>query len=102
MNGRIDLSQAEAVIDIIRAKTDKALPWQIDSLPAVYPKNKGDPFRFAKYTCSYCCKHRFSEEDIPEADSEFILKEITVAGERVKELLKGQARDAYSEKGCQH
>ena len=31
----------------------------------------------------------FPEEDIPEADSEFILKEITVAGERVKELLKG-------------
>lgn len=37
LNGRIDLAQAEAVLDIIRAKTDSALKMGVEQLRGVYP-----------------------------------------------------------------
>ena len=90
LNGRIDLSQAEAVIDIIRAKTDKALSVANRQLTGSLSKKiKEIRSDLLNILAHIAANIDFPEEDIPEADSEFILKEITVAGERVKELLKG-------------
>lgn len=42
LNGRLDLSQAEAVIDIIRAKTDKSFQVSLDHLEGSLSKEVGD------------------------------------------------------------
>lgn len=88
INGRIDLSQAEAVAEMIRAKTDLGLKLALRHL-------KGD---LSKRINSYRDKLidilarleveiDFSEEDIEPLDREKILKEIESIEKDLKELL---------------
>jgi tRNA modification GTPase len=90
LNGRIDLSQAEAVIDIIRAKTDRALSVAnrqlTGGLSEQINKIRSDLLDILAHIDANI---DFPEEDIPEADPQYIKKEITHARERVKELIKG-------------
>lgn len=88
LNGRIDLSQAEAVIDIIRAKTDRALA-------AANRKLKGDfskkieqvRSRLLDVMAHIEANIDFPEEDIPEADPVYIKGEITEALNITEELI---------------
>jgi len=89
LNGRIDLSQAEAVIDIIRAKTDKALMLANRQLSG----GLSDKIKEIRKDLINIIAHveaniDFPEEDIPDADPESIRREIVKSREKIKELLK--------------
>jgi len=89
LNGRIDLSQAEAVIDIIRAKTDKALLMANRQLSGGLSKK----INYIRQKLLDVLAHiaaniDFPDEDIPEADIEYIASEIKNAKEMIANLLK--------------
>lgn len=89
LNGRIDLSQAEAVIDIIRAKTDKALSLANRQLSGgMSNKIKTIRKRLLDVLAHIAANIDFPDEDIPEADTKYIAKEISDAKEMVNDLLK--------------
>ena len=90
LNGRIDLSQAEAVIDIIRAKTDSALRLSIGQLKGALSKQIN--------------KHReallgilvqleasidFPEEEIALADLKAIIGKLSAVHNELKKLIDG-------------
>lgn len=90
LNGRIDLSQAEAVIDVIRAKTDRALSLANRNLRG----GLSDKIRDIREDLLAVIAHieaniDFPEEDIPEADPNHIAKEIAAGQKKIKELLEG-------------
>ncbi|TYP57407.1 tRNA uridine-5-carboxymethylaminomethyl(34) synthesis GTPase MnmE [Thermosediminibacter litoriperuensis] len=89
LNGRIDLSQAEAVIDIIRAKTDRALKVAVNQLKG----GLSDRIREVRQKILRIIAHieagiDFPEEDIPEADPDTIRGEIRGIRVELEELLK--------------
>ncbi|MDD4568690.1 MAG: tRNA uridine-5-carboxymethylaminomethyl(34) synthesis GTPase MnmE, partial [Tepidanaerobacteraceae bacterium] len=89
LNGRIDLSQAEAVIDIIRAKTDRALSMATRQLSGgLSQKIKKIRSGLLDVIAHVEANIDFPDEDIPEADPEYIRKEIYREREMVKDLLE--------------
>ena len=88
LNGRIDLSQAEAVIDVIRAKTDRALTLATRQLSGgLSEKIKELRTRVLMVIAHIEANIDFPDEDIPEADPEYIKREIIDCRESVKGLL---------------
>jgi len=89
LNGRIDLSQAEAVIDIIRAKTDKALLLANRQLAGgLSDKIKEIRKDLINIIALVEANIDFPEDDIPDADPENIKKEIVKSREKIEKLLK--------------
>ncbi|NLZ53577.1 MAG: tRNA uridine-5-carboxymethylaminomethyl(34) synthesis GTPase MnmE [Thermoanaerobacteraceae bacterium] len=89
LNGRIDLSQAEAVIDIIRAKTDKALSLANRQLSGgLSDKINTMRQKLLDVLAHIAANIDFPDEDIPEADIEYIAAEINDAKEIIHDLLK--------------
>jgi len=89
LNGRIDLSQAEAVIDIIRAKTDKALFLANRQLSGGLSKKINSiRQKLLDVLAHIAANIDFPDDDIPEADIEYIAGEIAGARDMVDELLK--------------
>lgn len=89
LNGRIDLSQAEAVIDIIRAKTDKALFLANRQLSgSLSDKINAIRHRLLDVLAHIAANIDFPDEDIPEASTKYIAEEIKNAREMVGDLLK--------------
>ncbi|MGB9976608.1 tRNA uridine-5-carboxymethylaminomethyl(34) synthesis GTPase MnmE [Thermovenabulum sp.] len=87
INGRIDLSQAEAVIDIIRAKTDKALKVAVDQLKGkISEKIKEIMDSLLSVIALVEANIDFPEEEIPEASPDIILKNIYYNIERLNNL----------------
>ncbi|KYO67242.1 tRNA uridine-5-carboxymethylaminomethyl(34) synthesis GTPase MnmE [Thermovenabulum gondwanense] len=87
INGRIDLSQAEAVIDIIRAKTDKALKVAVDQLKGkISEKIKEIMDSLLSVIALVEANIDFPEEEIPEASPDIILKNISYNIERLNYL----------------
>lgn len=64
LNGRIDLSQAEAVIDIIRAKTDRSLSAAVGSLQG----RLREPVRELRERLLEMAAHLEADIDFPELD----------------------------------
>jgi tRNA modification GTPase len=90
LNGRIDLSQAEAVIDIIRAKTGRALKMANMQLSGGFSgKIKKIREELLEIIAHIEANIDFPEEDIPEADLETIKSEIKKAETAVDKMLKG-------------
>lgn len=89
LNGRIDLSQAEAVIDVIRAKTNRALAMANRQLAGGLSQ-KINKIRagLLDVIAHIAANIDFPEEDIPEANPEYIRKEIHAARETVDNLIK--------------
>lgn len=89
LNGRIDLSQAEAVIDIIRAKTDRALSMANRQLSGdLSGKIREIRTDLLNVVAHIEANIDFPEEDIPEANPEHIRKEVYEAKEQLKKLLE--------------
>lgn len=89
LNGRIDLSQAEAVIDIIRAKTDRALTLAHKQLAG----GLSDKIRKIRQDLLNIIAHieanlDFPEDDIPEADPGTIKNDIIESKNKIMEILK--------------
>ncbi len=89
LNGRIDLSQAEAVIDIIRAKTDRALAVANRRLTGEFSE-KISKIRsnLLNVIAHIEANIDFPEDDIPEAEPEYISQEINDALKMVEDLLR--------------
>lgn len=89
LNGRIDLSQAEAVIDIIRAKTDRALTMANRQLAGDLSQRINEMQSLLLDVIAHIGANiDFPDEGIPEAEPEYILREIIHVREMVDELLK--------------
>ena len=88
LNGRIDLSQAEAVCDIIKAKTDLALSCAVSqlngSLTKIINKQKNvitDILALIEVTIDY------TEEEIPNIDKIEMIKKINGVDKELKKIL---------------
>ncbi|MDN5332011.1 MAG: tRNA modification GTPase [Tepidanaerobacteraceae bacterium] len=89
LNGRIDLSQAEAVIDVIRAKTERALKVAMEQLRGGLSNLIGELRKdLIKVLAHIEANIDFPEDDIPGLDSAAILAEVKVLRERLEEILK--------------
>ncbi|NLC63433.1 MAG: tRNA uridine-5-carboxymethylaminomethyl(34) synthesis GTPase MnmE, partial [Thermoanaerobacterales bacterium] len=90
INGRIDLSQAEAVIDIIRAKTNRALKMATKQLSGGFSeKVKNIRVALLGLITQIEANIDYPEEDIPEADLGTLKVEVKKAELALSDLLKG-------------
>jgi tRNA modification GTPase len=69
LNGRLDLAQAEAVLDVVRAKTEKSLQVAVDQLAG----RLSEQVRAVRATLVSCLAYLeasidFAEDEIPEQD----------------------------------
>jgi tRNA modification GTPase len=89
LNGRIDLSQAEAVIDVIRSKTDLSLEVAIDQLEGSLSK-RIQSLRDELYQLVTRIEASidFPEDDIPEVEVMEMADVISSVQEQVIKLLK--------------
>lgn len=90
LNGRIDLAQAEAVIDIIRAKTDSALKVSLGQLSGGLSKEINQIRRnLLDILVTLEANIDFPEELIQEQDTAGILQGFTAIEARLNKLLAG-------------
>jgi len=88
LNGRIDLTQAEAVIDIIRAKTDLALKIGVEQLKGALSKQLNKDRGFLLDALSVLeAGIDFPEEEGTGADLKAVAGKIEAAGRDLEELL---------------
>lgn len=92
LNGRIDLAQAEAVIDIIRAKTDSALKVSLGQLSG-YLSQEINKIRkqLLDVLVSLEANIDFPEEDIQEQDIAGIKQGLAVVLGALNKLLEGSS-----------
>ncbi|KXG76379.1 tRNA modification GTPase MnmE [Fervidicola ferrireducens] len=89
LNGRIDLSQAEAVIDVIRAKTERALKVAMDQLRGGLSNRIGELRQdLIKVLAHIEASIDFPEDDIPGLDSATIAMEVKDLREKLEEILR--------------
>ncbi|MDD5560921.1 MAG: tRNA uridine-5-carboxymethylaminomethyl(34) synthesis GTPase MnmE [Candidatus Omnitrophica bacterium] len=90
LNGRIDLSQAEAVIDIIRAKTDSALKISLEQLKGGLSKEI-DKIRQILLNILVILEASidFPEEDLKQQDNSEVSKSLDLARLQLSRLLDG-------------
>ncbi len=88
LNGRIDLSQAEAVIDLIKAKTDSGFELAIDQLDG-YLSRKISEIRddLLQIIAHVVVNIEYPDEDIEELTYQKLEKDIDLIHEKVKKLL---------------
>lgn len=100
LNGRIDLAQAEAVIDIIRSKTEKALvianKQLAGGLSEEIKKIRQD---LLSIMANIEANIDFPEEDIPEASPGYIREEIQKVKQDLKKLLKNLSQGKILREG---
>lgn len=78
LNGRIDLSQAEAVMDLIRARSDRALEAANRQLRgAVGQRVAGFIKRMVELTARVEAYIDFPEEDLPQEDRAWLVAEVS-------------------------
>ncbi len=89
LNGRIDLSQAEAVADIIKAKTDRSLKMSLQQLKGhLSDKIKQIMEILAVTIATIEASIDFPEDDVEELTREEIEKNIIKAKDEIEELLR--------------
>lgn len=90
LNGRIDLSQAEAVIDLIRSKTDSSMKLALKQVEGYL----GNKIRKLRQKLIELLAHievtiDYPEHDVEEVAVRHILKQGTEAVEEISEMLEG-------------
>ncbi|MCX7983867.1 MAG: tRNA uridine-5-carboxymethylaminomethyl(34) synthesis GTPase MnmE [Bacteroidetes bacterium] len=89
LNGKLDLSQAEAVADLIQARSEKAHKSSIDQLSGKLSKEiKSLRDELVESLRLLELELDFVEEDIEFADKSTIQKQIQQINEKIEELLK--------------
>ncbi len=90
LNGRIDLSQAEAVLDIIRAKTDEALAMGMRQLSGALSA-RVDRLREKLIDALSVIEANidFPEDDITPADTGMIREKLLTAEKELRSMLAG-------------
>ena len=88
LNGRIDLTQAEAVLDVIKAKTDVALKAGMEHLRGGFSKQiKGLREELLDITALLEAHIDFSEEDIGALDTKAVGEKVARVRERIRKLI---------------
>lgn len=88
LNGRIDLAQAEAVMDLISAKTDKGFDVAMDQLEGSLSQQvKSYQQEIMGLLAHVEVSIDFSEEDVDEVALEYLLKESQRIAEGLEKLL---------------
>ncbi|HOA83424.1 MAG TPA: tRNA uridine-5-carboxymethylaminomethyl(34) synthesis GTPase MnmE [Thermodesulfovibrio thiophilus] len=100
LNGRIDLSQAESVIDIIRAKTDQAQKIALEHLSG----RLSDKINQLRQSLMRICAHieayiDFPEEDIDGLTEEAIKESINHIIDEIKSLVEGYEKGKIYREG---
>lgn len=89
LNGRIDLSQAEAVIDLIRAKTDESMKIALEqSQGKLSEQVEKINNRILDILAHIEAEVEFSEEDIDEVVNERVIKDCEEVKGQMEDLLK--------------
>ncbi|MEW6162485.1 MAG: tRNA uridine-5-carboxymethylaminomethyl(34) synthesis GTPase MnmE [Nitrospirota bacterium] len=89
INGRIDLSQAEAVLDLIRSKTDESRRIAIEQLQGGLSEKITALRDRLKELCAYLEAYiDFPEDDIEIASKEDMLESMKEIGTELQKLLK--------------
>ena len=89
LNGRLDLSQAEAVIDIIKAKTEKSYDISLKQLEGKLSQEIQDIRQvLLKMIAHIEVSIDFPEDDIEEVTSEELLNDGNLVKDRIAKLLK--------------
>ncbi len=100
LNGRIDLSQAEAVLDIIRAKTDSALKLGSEqlrgTLSAYLKKIRG---MMLNQLVVLEANIDFPEEEIGQADLKAVREKLESADCLLRDLLEGSSQGRIMREG---
>lgn len=88
LNGRLDLTQAEAVIDVIRAKTDASLNMAVGHLSGrLSAKLKAFRHEILGMIAQMEAAIDFPEEDIEEASAQNVAQEVKAALVQIEYLL---------------
>lgn len=88
LNGRLDLAQAEAVIDIIRAKTDASLRMALGQLSGTLSeKIRSIRHEILGMIANLEATIDFPEEDIEELTAQDVKKAVTVVIDEINHLL---------------
>lgn len=88
LNGRLDLTQAEAVIDIIRSKTDSSLKMAVGQLSGMLSgKIRGLRHDILKMVAHLEASIDFPEEDIEEMAIDEVVKQVKHTITQIDELL---------------
>lgn len=88
LNGRLDLSQAEAVIDVIKAKTDKSFDVAISQLEGGLSTKIADIRKFIlDLLVDITVNIDYPDEDIEEITYDNLEKNILSIGEMIEKLL---------------
>src|SRR5690606_14559676 len=88
LNGRLDLAQSEAVIDVIRAKTDKSLQVSLNQLEgSLSVKVKGIMNILLEMLAHINAAIDFSEDDLEDVDYEELERKALQVEEQIKKLL---------------
>lgn len=100
LNGRLDLSQAEAVIDIIKSKTDKSLRVSFDQLEGGLSKEIGEIRNILLSMIAHIeVSIDFPDEDIEEVTFEELGKDATHVIRKIEELLSTADRGKVLREG---
>jgi len=89
LNGRIDLSQAEAVVDLIRAKTDLAAKFALSQLRGnLYKKISNLQKEIVSLLAELEVCIDFYEEDIELVSTDEVLSKLNKTKEEIEELIE--------------
>ncbi|MFK7692282.1 tRNA uridine-5-carboxymethylaminomethyl(34) synthesis GTPase MnmE [Paenibacillus sp. HJGM_3] len=89
LNGRIDLTQAEAVIDLIRAKSDRAFKVALKQVEGTLSRQvKELRYQLVELMAHIEVNIDYPEHDVEELTGSFIRERCTQAIERIEQLLK--------------
>jgi len=88
LNGRLDLSQAEAVIDVIKAKTDKSFDVALSQLEGTLSTKISEiRARLLDLLVDITVNIDYPDEDIEEITYDKLAKNISSIGEMIEKLL---------------
>lgn len=100
LNGRIDLSQAEAVLDIIRAKTDAALDMGLLQLKGILSKRlNAIRKKMLECLCVLEANIDFPEEEIKEADLQDLKNDLLKLRNDLADLVEGSLQGRILREG---
>jgi len=100
LNGRIDLSQAEAVLDVIKARTDSALKISVDQLKGSLSRRlTGIREAILDILTVLEADIDFPEDHAPEADFSGILNGLKEVDSRLKDILAGAGQGRILREG---
>jgi tRNA modification GTPase len=87
LNGRLDLAQAEAVIDLIRAKTDRTFDTAIQQLDgSLSHEVKKLRDRITELLVAVTVNLDYPEEDIEELSAQSLMKSLSEIGDDIEKL----------------